>query len=141
MGGRGSGRKPDLYKRDANELLDLRTQKVVPLLTHPRLDTIPDPEFPLSRDALLKYRELAEMLFKAGQLTVITKGFVESAAVAFGEIHARQTDGRSVSADLLKRYQSALGNIQQFDIDRSVVGATEQPKNRFRHTGFAQRMR
>lgn len=141
MGGIGSGRKPN-----PNKPLDPKTQrrhdeKVTQLFAHPRLETIPNADFPLGKVGSSKYRELAEMLLKSGQLTVITKGFAEMAALAFEEIHNRQSSGKSVSANLIQRYQSALGNIHLLDVDRQTPGATSQKLNRFRYSGFANRLR
>ena len=141
MGGIGSGRKPDPRKTSSEERLRRQTDKVTPLFVHPRLKTVPDADFPLGQHGSSKYRELAEMLLKAGQLTVITKGYAEMAALAFEEMHNRQEAGKSVSANLIQRYQSALGNIHLLDVDREAPGATQQKKNRFRYSGFASRLR
>lgn len=141
MGGQGSGRRPNPHKMTAEDLNDYRSSKVVQLFAHPRLDTIPDPDFPLNEAGKAKYRELAEMLLKAGQLTIITKGMAESAALAHGEMFARLESGKSVSANLISRYQSALGQISLLDVDKNTPGATAQKQNRFRHSGFAQRLR
>ena len=141
MGGPNSGRRPNLNKSSPEERMERQVAKVTHLFAHPRLETVPDPEIPLGPQASLKYRELTEMLLKAGQLTSITKSFAESGAIAFGEIHKRQLADKSVSADLLKRYQSALISIQQLDVDAQTPGATEQKKNKFRNAGFSSRHR
>lgn len=149
MGGLGSGRKP---RSDAEKIargtLEVRwseetraERKIVQLFQHPRLDTIPDAEFPLNQVGSKKYRELAEMLLKAGQLTIVTKGYAETAAVAFETIHSLRSDGKEVRAALIQQYNRALGNIQQFDVDRATAEAPGQRKNRFARAGFASRMR
>lgn len=140
MGGQGSGRRPSPAKSTPESLNEWRTGKVVQLLAHDRLKTVPDADLPLSDQGALKYRELAEMLLKAGQLTVITKAQAETAAMAFQEMHSRQSRGVSVSANLIQRYQTALANLQLLDIDKNTPGAAEQKKNRFRFSGFASRL-
>lgn len=140
MGGQGSGSRPNPRKSTPESLDAWRTGKVVKLLAHDRLETVPAPDLPLGEHGTLKYRELAEMLLKAGQLTVITKAQAEAAALSFQEMHSRQVSGRGVSANLIQRYQSALANLALLDIDRNAPGATEQKKNRFRFSGFASRL-
>jgi len=150
MGGIGSGRKKaasdaeklargPLDKRFSEEAINER--KVVQLFQHPRLDTIPDAEFPLGDKGKSKYRELAEMLLKAGQLTIVTKGYAETAAIAFETIHRLQEDGKEVKAALIQQYNRSLGNIQQFDIDKAPASAQGQRKNRFARAGFSSRRR
>lgn len=143
MGGPGSGRKPDPYKSTKEERADRNAGKIEYLFAQPRLDTVPDPDFPMGAPGLKKYRELAEMLLKSGQLTVVTKGYAEMAALSHDEIIRRSTADppKSISANLIQRYQSALANIQLLDVDRNTPGATEQKKNRFRYSGFSSRLR
>ena len=115
-------------------------RKVVQLFKHPRLDRIPDPELPLSKEGRKKYRELAELLLESSQLTVVTRGYAEMAAIAFEAIADAKEKGKSISASLIKQYNDALGNIRQFDVDKKV-SPDGQRKNKFRHTGFASRSR
>lgn len=139
MGGKNSGPRPT--KATPEKQAEWRQGKVVQLLAHPRLETVPPPDLPLANAGMLKYRELAEMLLKAGQLTVITKGQAEIAALAWGQIMKFNERGEDISASLFQRYQSGLAAIQLLDVDRSAPGATEQPKNKFRYSGFSSRLR
>ena len=88
MGGIGSGRTPNPRKVSLEDRQTRLAEKVTHLFAYPRLDTVPDPEFPLGQHGKKKYRELAEMLLKAGQLTTITRGFAETASVVLNRFTA-----------------------------------------------------
>lgn len=141
MGGPGSGRRPapEHVSKETREAYN--ESKVVKLFAHPRLDTVPDPDFILKGPGREKYRELAEMLLKSGQLTTITKGFAEMAAVAHDEIILRQKQERSISANLISRYERALANIAALDVDKKTQEGADPKRNRFRFSGFANRRR
>ena len=141
MGGTGSGRTPNSHKVPLEVRQKRQAEKVTHLFAHPRLSTIPDSEFPLGKHGQRKYRELAEMLLKAGQLTTITRGFAESASVAFEQIYNLRVQGKEVRAALIQQYNRSLGSIQQLDVDKNLLGQTPQKENRFRHAGFASRLR
>lgn len=141
MGGPNSGRRPNPALHTPEEMGKWREEKVVHLSKHPRLDVVPDPDLPLGKDGLLKYREVAETLLKSDQLTIITKAMAETLAMTFEEIQKRMSEGRSVSANLIQRYQSANGQLQLLDTGRAAAGTQGPKQNRFRYSGFASRLR
>lgn len=141
MGGPGAGRRPGTRRKEDATATPAQQEKIVQLFTHPRLDTIPDPDVPLREPGRKKYRELTEMLLKAGQLTVITKSFAEMAAISHDEIVLRVENSRSVSAKLMDQYNRAIANISFLDVDKPTQEAQQKNQNRFRFSGFAQRRR
>lgn len=126
-------------KRTGQEARDDR--KVAKLLAHPRLKEVPEPELPLGERGSVKYNELARMLLEQGQLTIITRGYAENAAIAFEEIDRLKKAGKDVRASLIQQYQRALDSIRQFDIDRPIQTPEGQRKNRFAYSGFSSRLR
>lgn len=140
MGGVNSGRKPDPKKVTLQERQERQAAKVTQLFTQPRLDSVPDPELPMNDRGRLKYRELAESLLKAGQLTMITRGYAETAAIAFQQIYKLQEEGRDVRATLITQYNRALSNLQQLDVDKKTVQEAQR-ENKFKISGFSARLR
>lgn len=110
------------------------------VIAGPWLDAIPEPQLPLGPEARMKYDELARMLFDQNKLTVVTRSIAEGAAVLFGQIHRRESEGRDVPASMAARYLGALQNLKIAE-EAPEIATPGNKRNAFDFCGFANRPR
>jgi hypothetical protein len=144
MGGIGSGRIRTLTDEDRKKNGTFRESEseqaalakaAEKIIAGPWLSSIPEPSVPLKPEGRRKYDTITRLLFDQNKLTEVTWGQCELLAVMHQQMHDRLTDGKSVSADLMKRIDAVYAKLRI--AENAPTLASPGAKNRFAGSGFS----
>ena len=124
-------------KYSAEEIADRRAKKV---LAFPTLRTIPEPDTELSDLAKAKYNSLVRDAYECGRLTEPLRMKITVFAITYDAVMRTYAEGRVPSGHLIAQYNRIAGEVS-FEESAKPLARAEGPKEKFRHAGFASRVK